>query len=247
VALIFGSGLSVVPAGAVVEAEIPYGDLDWPEPTVVGHRGRLLVARLGKVRLLLLDGRVHLYEGWSSARLARPIVDLAIWGVPRLLITSAAGGLGNTAAGTAVVVDRVVDLQRRPRRREPPVYWATEARHVETCAAALRQFLPVGRGAYVALPGPQYETPAEARWLARYGQAVGMSTAPEVKVARQHGLEQAVLALVVNTSGASVSHAEVVAAGERIAQRLRLALPAVLRACWPGMLGSGERAPGDPG
>ena len=96
------------------------------------------------------------------------------------------------------------------------------------CGAAGARGSPLCADATSPCPGPQFETAAEARWLASYGDAVGMSTASEVRTAREHGLETAVLALVVNRSGASAGHEEVLAAARGMATRLREALPAIL-------------------
>lgn len=227
-AVIFGSGLALVPAGATVEDELAYADLGWPLLGVEGHAGKLVVVMLGERRVLLAFGRPHLYEGWSDEELARPVDDLAAWGVRRLVLTNACGGLSSRAAHrTLVVVDEVVDLQKAPSDA-PEVLPATSPAWAERCVERLAAWFPVVRGRYVAVPGPQYETPAEARWLAAYGDVVGMSTAPEVRAAREHGLETAVLALVVNRSGASLGHEEVLATAGVMARRLAEALPAVL-------------------
>jgi purine-nucleoside phosphorylase len=227
-AAVFGSGLAVVPAGAVVEGELAYASLGWPEVGVEGHAGKLVVVTLQGRRVLLACGRPHLYEGWSSEELARPVSDLASWGVGRLLVTNACGGLGaRTPPGSVVVVDEVVDLQQAPET-EPEVMPASSPAWAARCAQRLARWFPVLRGRYVAVPGPQFETATEARWLASYGDAVGMSTAPEVRAAREHGLETAVLALVVNRAGAAVGHEEVLTAAHGMAARLREALPAIL-------------------
>ena len=243
-AIVFGSGLSVIPEGATVQDEVSYAELGWPQVSVAGHAGRLVLAGLGGARLLLACGRPHLYEGWSREQLARPVADMASWGARRMVLTNACGGLASAgsagpAPGSVVVVEEVVDLQEPPRASAEPLRLAATApRLVTPCEEALRPFLTVRRGRYVAVPGPQYETPAEAAWLSRFGDTVGMSTAPEVRAAREHGLQQAVLALVVNTAGAAVGHEEVLAAAAGMAERLRRALPALLRACWPDIFGA---------
>jgi purine-nucleoside phosphorylase len=227
-AVVFGSGLAVLPEGAVVEGEHDYASLGWPRPSVEGHADKLVVITLEGRRVLLACGRPHLYEGWSREELARPVSDLASWGVRRLLVTNACGGLTEPASpGTVVIVDEVIDLQEAPRDK-PEVLSGSSAAWAALCAERLAAWFPVVRGRYVAVPGPQFETAAEARWLARYGDAVGMSTAPEVRAAREHGLEVSVLALVVNRSGASVGHEEVLAGARGMAARLSKALPAIL-------------------
>jgi purine-nucleoside phosphorylase len=228
-AVIFGSGLAVVPTGAVAEEELSYGALGWPESNVEGHAGRLVTAVLGGERVMLAFGRPHLYEGWTKEDLERPVGDLCSRGVRRIVVTNACGGLSERAApGAVVVVDELVDLQEAPFDR-PAVMSASSPDWAARCAERLAMWFPVVRGRYVAVPGPQYETPAEACWLAGYGDVVGMSTAPEVRAAHEHGLEVAVLALVVNRSGAATGHQEVLATAGAMAGRLGDALAAVLK------------------
>ena len=234
-AIVSGSGLALVPEGAEVTDQIDYADLGWPATCVAGHPNHLLLARWApdgrrELRLLLACGRPHLYEGWSAAELARPVEDLAARGVRGLLLTNASGALDPTlAAGSAVVVTQVVDLQGEPRDEAPvlPVTGAAEARRL---AAALGPGLAARPGGYVAVPGPHYETPAEAAWLRRYGDVVGMSTAAEVRAAGRHGLPVRVLSLVTNVSGAALGHAEVLAAGGLLAEGLGRGLGALAAA-----------------
>jgi purine-nucleoside phosphorylase len=244
VAVVSGSGLAVVPEGVVVEDEIGYGRLGWPVTQVTGHPSRLLFGRWqGDGPLVLLAcGRPHLYEGWSSDELERPVGDLARWGVRRLVLTNASGGLAaGLDAGTLLVVDEVVDLQTAPH--DEPVRLAATAAGLCTAACqALGWQAPVSRGRYVAVAGPQYETPAEAAWLAGLGDAVGMSAAPELRAAARHALETVVVSCIVNRSGEPVGHADVVTAGGRLAGALAPALGALLTACWPDVLAVSHRS-----
>lgn len=225
VAIVFGSGLAVVPDGAQVIEEIGYADLSWPATTVAGHANRLLLARWApdgrtELRVLLACGRPHPYEGWSDAELARPVDDLADSGVRALLLTNAAGALDATLApGTAVVVTQVVDLRTAPVD-EPPVLAVTGEAGARRLAAALAPHLTARPGRYAAVPGPHYETPAEAAWLRGFGDVVGMSTAAEVRAASRRGLPVCVLSLVANAAGAALDHAGVLAGGALLAARL---------------------------
>lgn len=225
-AVIFGSGLAVVPEGAEVIDEIDYADLHWPATTVAGHANRLLLARWApdgrtELRVLLACGRPHPYEGWSVAELARPVDELAGGGLRALLLTNASGALDPTlAAGTAVVVTQVVDLQSAVID-EPPVLSLTDTAGALRLAAALAPSLPARPGRYVAVPGPQYETPAEAAWLRAYGDVVGMSTAAEVRAAGRNRVPVCVLSLVANAAGVALDHAGVLAAGGLLASGLR--------------------------
>jgi purine-nucleoside phosphorylase len=247
-AIISGSGLSVVPDGVEIVDELSYERLGWPVTGVTGHPSRLLIGRWPvpgaatpgeRPTVLLACGRPHRYEGWSSTDLRRPVDDLAAWGVRRLVLTNAAGGLGGEVApGGAVVVDEVIDLQQAPRQdSEAPRLAATAPALAEAACAALAPFLPARRGRYVSVAGPHYETPAEAAWLSAVADAVGMSTVHEVRAAIDHDLELCAISLIVNRSGASVGHTEVLAVGARLAAGLGAGLTALLLSCWPRVFG----------
>jgi purine-nucleoside phosphorylase len=234
-AVIFGSGLATMPKDALVEAEVPYDELGWPVSQVPGHGNRLVVCRLrtGAERVLLLCGRPHVYEGWSDEQLRVPMDALAAWGVRRVLLTNACGALAaDVAPGTAVVVDEVVDLVAAPHDDAPRLA-ATKADRAARCVAALTPYLAARVGRYVAVPGPQFETPAEVAWLSRLGDVVGMSTAPEVRAGAANGQSLCVLALAVNRAGAAVGHDHVLAAAGELNTALAAALPAILAAAWP--------------
>jgi purine-nucleoside phosphorylase len=234
-AIVFGSGLALVPYGAEVLDEIGYAALGWPSTSVAGHANRLRLvswAPDGRVarRVLLACGRPHLYEGWNAAELERPVRDLADAGVPALLLTNAAGSLDHSLVpGQAVLATDVVDLQGPPDD-EPPVLNVMASAEAVRLVAALRPHLKARPGRYVAVTGPQYETPAEAAWLRAYGEVVGMSTAAEVRAAAARGLRTCVLCLVGNASGAAVDHAGVLAAGAALAGTFGPALAALAAA-----------------
>lgn len=232
-AIIFGSGLAVAPAGGEVVDRLRYADLGWPVSAVPGHENALLLASMGGRRLLLACGRPHLYEGRTRADLSAAMVSLAAWGVRRVILTNAAGGLAaDVEPGSAVVAHQVVDLQQPPALA-PEILPVCGVRRADAVCAALAAHLPARRGRYVAVPGPQYETPSEAAWLATFGDAVGMSTAPEVRAGAALGVEMVVLALVVNRAAAVADHAQVLEGHRVLAPRLASGLPAVLAAAWP--------------
>ncbi len=243
-AVVFGSGLAALPDGALIERQYALTDFGWPAPAVAGHGSTLVLARLaGGARLALVHGRPHLYEGWSEADLERAVADLAAWGVRRFLLLNACGGLAReVTVGDVVVGTAVVDLQAPPDDVPPrlPVCDAAAAARV---AAALSPVVPARPGVYVAVPGPQYETPAEAAWLARHGDVVGMSTAPEVRAASRAGAELCLLSLCVNRAAAVGSHDEVLATAARFRARIGGALAGVLAARWPDLCGAGHAPP----
>lgn len=238
-AVVFGSGLAALPAGARVEAELAYADLGWPVTAVAGHRNVLGLVRLPlagaggearELRLAVACGRGHRYEGFTAEELGRPLVDLAAAGARRFVLTNSCGGLRPAAApGRLVVCHTVADLQQPPPGPEPPRLAVCPPPAAAALAAALAAAgVAAVPGTYVAVPGPQFETPAEARWLAGYGEVVGMSGAPEVRAALALGVDCCLLAAVANRSGAPLSHDDVLAAGAGLAAALARALPLAL-------------------
>lgn len=218
VAVIMGSGLSMVPRGLTVERTYDYEELGWPGGGVQGHAGRLHVA--GDV--LLAHGRVHLYEGWAAPELERPVRDMARAGVQKVVSLCAVGGLDATlTVGSVLVAHTVVDAQDPPSVAEPQRLTVCTPAAAKQTAQLLATAVETRVGTYVAVAGPQYETPAEAAWLATWGDVVGMSTAPEVRAAVDLGLDCRVVAVVTNAAGASLGHDEVLHAGKTAARGLR--------------------------
>jgi purine-nucleoside phosphorylase len=241
-AVVYGSGLSSLPDGAVLEDEVTYAVLGWPSGAVPGHQNVLRLARVPaadgrELRLALACGRPHRYEGWSDAELETPVRALSAAGVTRLVLTNSCGALRPGAGvGRAVVCAGVIDLQRPPQGAVPvrlPVCADVEALRV---AAALGPAaVAAGAGTYVSVCGPQFETPAEVAWLAGYGDVVGMSAAPEARAAGESGVECCLLALVANVAAAVGSHDDVLAAGGRLARLLASGLARVIVARWPDL------------
>jgi purine-nucleoside phosphorylase len=243
-AAVYGSGLWALPEGARVADEVPYDALGWPAGAVPGHHNVLRLAALPvaggrELRLVLACGRPHRYEGWTDAELERPVRDLASAGVRRLVLTNSCGALRPRAGvGRALVCSAVVDLQRPPASEEPERLELCAAEDAERVAAALGDEATPGAGVYVAVAGPQFETPAEVAWLGGYGDVVGMSAAPEVRAAAATGVECCLLALVANVAAAAGSHDDVLAAGARLGRLLAAGLPRALQARWPDLLDS---------
>jgi purine-nucleoside phosphorylase len=236
-AVVFGSGLESLPSGATVDDELNYAELGWPRTAVPGHGNRLRLTRVptgdgAGLRLALACGRPHGYEGWSRADLERPVRDLVIAGVGRLLLTNSCGALRpDVVPGAIVVCAEVVDLQAPPVVADPPRLPVCSAEQAAAVAESLAPATARG-GAYVAVAGPQFETPAEVQWLAGYGAVVGMSAAPEVRAARAAGATTCLLALVVNRAAAVGSHEDVLACAGRLASGLSAGLAGALQARW---------------
>ncbi len=236
IGMILGSGLGslaarIGPAAGLVSAvSIPYAEIDgFPVSTVVGHAGRLVAGTLAGRRVAALAGRVHLYEGKEPRAVTFPVRVLRALGVETLIVTNAAGGLrADWAAGTFMVMSDHLNLQgvnplvgENDERLGPRFPDLSAAYDPELRARARevgrRLGLPVVEGVYAALLGPTYETPAEVRMLRTLGaDAVGMSTVPEVIVARHGGMRVLGISLIANAaaglSPTPLTHEEVTAA-----------------------------------
>ncbi|HEU5210815.1 MAG TPA: purine-nucleoside phosphorylase [Longimicrobiales bacterium] len=230
VALVLGSGLGELADEIEDAVRIPFSDVPgFVAPAVQGHRGLLVAGRLEGVRCIALQGRFHLYEGHSPAAVALPTRVMLALGARTLLVTNAAGGLNRsfTPGDLMLIDDHINLLWSNPL--SGPVH-GDEARVPDMARpydpgllslaeqVAVEHGIRVRRGVYVATLGPSYETPAEIRmmqWLG--GDAVGMSTVPEVLVARAQGARVLGISLITNYAAGimptPLSHDEVVAAG----------------------------------
>lgn len=211
-AVVLGSGLGSVAdeiedARVLNTAEIP----GWPASTAPGHAGRVVMGRLGGRPVILLQGRVHVYEGYSMREVTFPVRVLGMMGVQQYVATNASGGVNpDFAPGDIVAVRDHINLMgdnpligsHEPRWnvRFPDMTYAYSPRLLEMLdRAAAEARLSLKRGVYAAFMGPSYETPAEVRMARILGaDLVGMSTVPEVIVANAMGMETAVLSCVAN-------------------------------------------------
>jgi purine-nucleoside phosphorylase len=234
-ALVLGSGFKHVLTEVAVEARVAYAKLPgFPRPTVAGHEGELVIGKLGGTPVILLSGRAHFYEGYSMAQVTFAVRTLADYGVKDLLLTNAAGGINRTfrTGDFMLLTDHINFMGANPLRGETVPGWprfvdvtrAYDAKLSALLAAAARtRKIKLRRGVYLAVSGASYETPAEIRAFATLGaDAVGMSTVPEVIVARQCGVRVAALSCITNlAAGISkqpLSHEEVLETGERVKQ-----------------------------
>ena len=232
-AIILGTGFAHLEDEVNIEVSLPFSQVPgFPRAGVKGHAGRLAIGTLGRTPVLLLSGRAHYYEGISMRQVTFPVRVLAACGITDLLLTNAAGGLHpRLRAGDFMILsDHINFMGINPLRDQPS---ADGSRYVDlSCAYDQRLSrllveagkvcgLKLRRGVYLAVSGPSYETPAEIRAFARLGaDAVGMSTVPEVIVARQHGLRVAGLSCITNLaagrSQTPLSHAEVLTTAARV-------------------------------
>jgi len=214
VVTILGSGQDALPEDLAVEGIISYQAIPhFPQPTAPGHSGQLIHGRIGATACLFLQGRCHHYEGYEAAEITLPLRAIAQLGVKVLLITNTAGGLKPSlgAGDLMAITDQLNFIGANPLRGPHCPQWGprfpdmTEAYPPRLLAiadqAARRLGIDLKHGVYVAVPGPSLETPAEVRFLRQAGgDAVGMSTAPEVIDAVQAGLEVFGLSVIANAN-----------------------------------------------
>lgn len=246
-AIVTGSGLGgLVQLGDTVDS-VDYGDLPGlpPPGRVAGHGGRWHLVECAGRRVFVLVGRRHLYEGLEPAGLVPAVRALAALGTPRLILTNAAGGLAERlgVGGLMLIRDHINLMFANPLvgpndaglgSRFPDLCDAWDVELSDALIGAARaERLALHEGVYVALSGPTYETRAEVRMLQRLGgDAVGMSTVPELLAARHAGLRVAGVSLITNTHVRAAdppTHEEVLEmAGSATARLVRLLRRVVL-------------------
>jgi purine-nucleoside phosphorylase len=220
-ALVLGSGLGPLADAVEEPVVIPYADLEgWPPPGVAGHAGALVLGRLAGRDVAVLKGRAHYYEHGNPGAMRAPIETLQAAGIRTLLLTNAAGSLRPDAGPGALMLltDHIawsgtnpfVGVPHPARFADMSNAYDTEARAV-LAAAARERGIRLHEGVYMWFSGPTFETPAEIRAAKILGaDAVGMSTVPEVIIARVLGLRCAAVSAITNfgagLSGEVLSH-----------------------------------------
>ncbi len=246
IALVLGSGLGGFADDLRDAVTISYDQVPaFPQSTAVGHAGNLIVGSIAGVPIAVMQGRVHLYEGYSAAQVAFPVRVLARMGVKALILTNAAGGINaQYGCGALVTIRDHINLQGQnplagandhrfgPRFPDMTDAYSPDYRRIAAEEAA-RSGVDLFEGIYAAMLGPSYETPAEIRYLRAIGaDLVGMSTVAEVIAARHLGLDVLALSCVTNMaagmSGERINHDEVLATGERVRGKLLALLRAVI-------------------
>jgi len=233
VAIVLGSGLSFLGDEITDAVRLPYDAIPcFPRPTVQGHVGELIVGTLEERGVIAQSGRFHMYEGHADAVVALPVRVFATLGVGTLIVTNAAGGIRRTfrpgslmliadhinTSGRFPLVGPVLEGEQRfPDMSDP---YDAELRSLARRVAAAER-IPLEEGTYAATLGPSYETKAEIEMLKRVGaDAVGMSTVPEVIVARARGMKVLGISTVTNLAAGlgapTLSHAEVLETANRV-------------------------------
>jgi purine-nucleoside phosphorylase len=251
IGLILGSGLNAL-AEQVQDADrIPYADIPYyGQTSVAGHRGQMVIGRLAGQEVLIMQGRIHAYEGISLQRVTLPVRVMHELGVRTLVVTNAAGGINpEYRTGDLMLIQDHIGLMAMTGGnplwgpnddslgpRFPPMNKAYDpALRRLALKVASGLGIQLRQGVYVGLGGPTFETPAEVRYLRMIGgDAVGMSTVPEVIVARHVGMRVLGISGISNTAvhdpdaSEEASHAEVLAAGDVLVPRLIALLCGIL-------------------
>lgn len=250
IGLILGSGLGSLAATVEQATVIPYGELpSWPVSTVQGHQGHLVIGTLDNHPVLVMQGRVHYYEGYSISQVSLPVRVMQRLGVEILIVTNAAGAVNpDYEPGELMLIKDHINMigmaGLNPLRgtnwddvgpRFPDMSQAYDrALGQLACSVAKAEKIVLHEGVYVGLAGPSFETPADLRFLRLVGSdAVGMSTVPEVIVARHGGMRVLGISGISNKANLDgntiTTHEEVLEAGEKIVPNLTTLVRGVLR------------------
>jgi purine-nucleoside phosphorylase len=250
VGMILGSGLNSLADSVQNAVTIPYGDLpNWPVSTVHGHAGRLVIGELEGQSVFVMQGRIHFYEGYSMSQITLPVRVMLRLGLEMMLVTNAAGGVNpDFVPGDVMLITDNLNLigmmganplmgpnidELGPRFPDMSQAYDRKLMELARQVASIEN-IPLREGVYCALSGPSFEGPADLRFLRMAGaDAVGMSTAPEVIVARHGGMRVLGFSGIsnkANLDGSTVTtHEEVIEAGKVIAPKLEKIVRGVLR------------------
>ena len=248
VALILGSGLGALADEIEAVATVDYHDIEgFPVSTVAGHRGRFVFGYFGKVKVVIMQGRIHYYEGYSIQDVLLPTRLMRLMGAKVLFLTNAAGGINKSfhVGDFMIIRDHIMSFFPNPLiganieelgPRFPDmseVYDRELSKTIRDTAARLD--IPVQEGVYCQLTGPTYETPAEIKMLGLMGaDSVGMSTACEAAAARHAGMRVCGISCITNlAAGISpvvLSHQEVFDTANRVAPFFRQLVRASIEA-----------------
>ncbi|RHJ87942.1 purine nucleoside phosphorylase I, inosine and guanosine-specific [Parabacteroides sp. AM08-6] len=210
-AIILGSGLGALADQIEDAVVIPYREIPhFVHSTAAGHKGNFICGRLGNKQVLAMQGRFHYYEGYTMQQVTFPVRVMKLLGIRNLLVSNAAGGINNTfKVGDLMIIRDHINMMPNPLigpnnemfgTRFPDMtraYDRSFIRTVEEIAGSLN--IPLKKGVYVGLTGPSFETPSEYAFYGKVGgDAIGMSTVPEVIVARHAGLRVFGMSVITN-------------------------------------------------
>ena len=237
-ALVLGSGLGGLIREEDIIFSITYGELEgMPVSTVDGHNGQFIFAKLGGVNVVAMQGRVHLYEGYTAKEVVRPIRLMGMLGAKNLILTNAAGGINKTfsCGDLMLITDHISSFVSSPligencallgtRFPDMSEVYSEKLRSI-ALKSAKRLGIELKQGVYVQVTGPNYETPAEIKMYSLLGaDAVGMSTAVEAMAAVHMGMSVCGISLITNAaagiSGKPLSHDEVKQEADKAADKM---------------------------
>lgn len=245
-AIVLGSGLGHMADKIENPVFIEYADIPgFPRSTVQGHRGRFVYGRLSGRYVLLMQGRVHFYEGYSMDQVVMPIRLIGILGIKNLILTNASGGISDqlNAGDIMVIEDHISSFVRSPLIysdyakfgvRFPDMTHVYDLEIIEKLKQSYDELGMIYKsGVYIQVTGPQYETPAEIRMYRSLGaDAVGMSTVCEAITARHMGIRVAGLSSVCNKAaglGGELSHEDIIKAGNAAAEKMQSIISSLLQ------------------
>lgn len=239
IAVILGSGLGYFAEEIEKVAEVQYSEIPgFPQSTVVGHVGRFVFGYVGEAKVVIMQGRVHFYEGYPMSDVVLPIRVMHGLGAKKLIVTNAAGGSNASfkAGDLMLITDHISSFvpspligknleELGPRFPDMTEVYDKDLREIAR-AVAKEQGVAIQEGVYVQLSGPNYETPAEIRMLQTLGaDAVGMSTVCEAMVANHMGMKICGISCITNmASGLSteqLDHKEVQETADRVSDSYR--------------------------
>ena len=250
VAVFLGSGLGSFAEMVEQPVIIPFAEIPaWPISSVVGHSGRLLIGRLEGRNVFVMQGRAHFYEGHSMSEITLPVRVMQKMGIESLIVTNAAGAINpDYSPGDLMMITDHIGLigmaGQNPLRgpnldefgpRFPDMSQPYDKEFMEIARSISRENdLGMREGVYVSLSGPSFETPADLRFLRVIGaDAVGMSTVPEVTIAKQGGMRVLGISGIsnkANLDGSTITtHDEVLEAGKVLVPKLTQVISGFLR------------------
>jgi purine-nucleoside phosphorylase len=256
IGLVLGSGLGSFADSLTEASRIPFHEIpSFSRSTAIGHAGQMVIGKAGSVPVAAMQGRVHLYEGYSPQEVAFPMRVFGRMGIRSVILTNAAGGINLTyKQGALVLIGDHINLQGnnplagpnddRFGVRFPDMTHAYDKSYRAFAKEEARALgMTLHEGVYAALLGPSYETPAEIRYLRTIGaDLVGMSTVFEVVAARHMGVKVLAISCVTNMAAGildqPLSHREVLETGERV----KTSFEALLRAVLPRIQNEQEMA-----
>lgn len=248
IAVVLGSGLGGFAEDIQIETIVEYRDLpDFPVSTVEGHKGRFIFGYVEKVPVVIMQGRVHYYEGYPMSDVVLPIRLMGLLGAKKLILTNAAGGINfdyrpgdfmllkdhiTTAVSSPLIGENIEELG--PRFPDMSEVYSERMREIAIfCAKKLE--IPIQEGVYVQFTGPNYETPAEIRMARSWGaDAAGMSTACEAMAARHLGMEVCGISCITNLAAGmskqALSHKEVQETADKVSVRFKALITELIKA-----------------